>query len=179
MAHLKTIDPAAETPARELLAGVKAKLGLVPNMTRVMANSPAVLKSYLDFSGDLGAGALDPKVREQIALALAQENGCGYCLSAHTAIGKMSGLGEVEIESSRAGRAADPKTAAALIFARSVLATRGHLDPQALVAVRQAGYNDGEIAEIIAHVALNVFTNFFNSATEPEIDFPKVALHQN
>ncbi len=178
MAHLQTIDPSAETPSRELLAAVKGKMGLVPNMTKVMANSPAVLKSYLDFSGDLSAGTLSPKVREQLALAIAQENECGYCLSAHSAIGKMVGLAESDIAGSRAGHGTDAKTSAAITFSKAVLASKGHIDAQALDAVRKAGYGDGEIAEIIAHVALNVFTNFFTSATEPEIDFPKVAIQQ-
>jgi uncharacterized peroxidase-related enzyme len=176
MSRLKSIDPAAATgKAKKLLDAVKGKLGMVPNMTRVMASSPAVLESYLNFSGALAGGLLDAKTREKLALLTAQENSCDYCLSAHTAIGKMIGLKAEEIVASRQGKSSDPKTTAALTFATQVLDAKGQINDAELAAVRDAGLTDGEIAEIIAHVALNVFTNYFNLAAGVDIDFPKVS----
>ena len=179
MSRIAAIDPATATgKAHDLLTAVKAKMGLVPNMTRVMANSPAVLDGYLGLSGALAGGLLKPKVREELALVVAQDNECDYCLSAHTAIGKMVGLTPDEIAQSREGRSSDEHVAAALTFARRVLATRGAIGESDLAAVRAAGFSDGEIAEIIAHVALNVLTNYFNKATEVDIDFPAVSFRK-
>jgi uncharacterized peroxidase-related enzyme len=177
MSRLNTIDPATATgKAKDLLDAVKAKLGLVPNMTRVMANSPAVLEGYLGLSGALGHGLLDAQTRERLALVTAQQNHCNYCLSAHTAIGKMVGLTPGEVVASREGNGGSDKVTAALTFARQVLDAKGSITEANLAAVRAAGYSDGEIAEIIAHVALNVLTNYFNIATDVDIDFPKVSF---
>jgi uncharacterized peroxidase-related enzyme len=165
--------------AKQLLEGVQAKLGITPNMMRVMANSPAVLQGYLGFSAALASGALDPKLREELALEVAEQNACGYCLSAHTALGKMAGLTEAELEGAREGRSDSAKTRAALEFARTVVAKQGRTNDADVETVRRAGFSDGEIAEIIAHVALNVFTNYFNNTADVEIDFPKVALRKH
>lgn len=179
MSRLQTIDPSTATgKAKELLDAVKGKLGMVPNMTRVMATSPVVLESYLSFSGALAGGLLDAKTREELALLTAQENRCDYCLSAHTAIGKMVGLKHGEITASREGTGTNPRATAALTFAKQVLDAKGQIDDDDLAQVRAAGFSDGEIAEIIAHVALNVFTNYFNIASGVDIDFPKVSHSQ-
>jgi uncharacterized peroxidase-related enzyme len=176
MSRLQPVDPSTTTgKAKELLDAVKSKLGIVPNMTRVMAASPAVLESYLGFSRALAGGLLDAKTREQIALLTAQQNHCNYCLSAHTAIGKMVGLNHEQIIASRHGDGSNPKTTAALTFAKHILETRGQVSEADVAAVRNAGFSEGEIAKIIAHVALNVFTNYFNDVTDVDIDFPKVS----
>lgn len=176
MTRITTIDPKTATgKSKELLDAVHSKLGMTPNMTRVMASSPAVLEAYLAFSGALSGGALDAQLREQLALVVAQENGCEYCLSAHTAIGKMTGLRIDEIEASRRGLSTDAKRAAALDFARSVVIEAGAVKDEDVERVRSAGYSDGEIAEIVAAVALNVFTNYINIVAGTVIDFPKVA----
>lgn len=161
--------------ARELLDAVQAKLGSTPNMMKTMAQSPAVLEAYLNFGGALGRGQLNAKLREQIALISAEINGCGYCASAHTAIGKMVGLGAEEILAARHGRAADAEADAALRFVQKIIVSRGEVSDADLEAVKAAGFGDGEIAEIIANVALNIFTNYFNHIAGTEIDFP-VAL---
>jgi uncharacterized peroxidase-related enzyme len=177
MSRLNAIEPSAATgKAKDLLDAVKAKLGIVPNMTKVMANSPAVLEGYLGFSGALGAGLLDAKTREQLALITAQNNHCDYCLSAHTAIAKMVGLKPEEIAESRLGHGSSPRATAALKFATRVLDQKGAISDADLAEVRAAGFSDGEVAEIIAHVALNVLTNYFNIATDVEIDFPRVSF---
>jgi uncharacterized peroxidase-related enzyme len=180
MDRLKAIQPETATGrARELLDAVQAELKITPNMTRVMANSPAVLSGYLSFSGALGGGTLDAKLREQIALEVGEQNACQYCVSAHTAIGKMTGLTDSEIESAREARSAVAKNEAALQFARTIVAKQGRIADADLSAARSAGFTDGEVAEIIAHVALNIFTNYFNNAAGVEVDFPKIALRKS
>jgi len=161
---------------KQLLDAVRGKLGVVPNMMKTMAQSPAVLEAYLNFSGALGGGRLDARLREQIALLSAEANGCGYCASAHTAIGKMVGLGEDAILAARRGEAADVRTDAALKFARTVIVNRGEVSDADLQAVKGAGFSDGEVGEIVANVALNIFTNYFNEIAKTDIDFPKVQL---
>jgi len=174
MSSLSIVNPDSATgKTQELLAAVKSKLGLVPNMTKVMANSPAVLEGYLAFSGALSHSSLSAKLREQIALLVAEVNKCSYCLSAHTAIGKMVGLTPAELSSSRAGGGAS-KDAAALKFARVLIHRQGEASDDDLAGVRTTGYSDAQIAEIIAVVALNVFTNYFNKAARVPIDFPIV-----
>ena len=174
MSRIHQVDPQSATgKAKELLEAVQGKLGLVPNMTRAMANSPAVLDGYLSLSGSLSKGALSAKSREQIALAVAQTNECEYCLAAHSAIGKMVGLSVDQILDSRRGTSVDPKTDAIIQFARQVVDQRGLVSDAQISQVRAAGLKDGDIAEIVANVALNIFTNYFNHVAETEIDFPR------
>ena len=173
MARIHQVAPESATgKAKELLDAVQGKLGLVPNLTRAMANSPAVLEGYLGLSGALGKGSLSAKNREQIALAVGQANLCDYCLAAHSAIGKMVGLTPEQILDSRRGTAVDPKSDAVIRFARKVVDERGRVNDTDIADVRAAGLNDGAIAEVVANVALNIFTNYFNHVAETDIDFP-------
>ena len=175
MSRIHQIVPDSATgKAKELLDAVKGKLGLVPNITRAMANSPSVLEGYLGLSGALGKGSLSAKNREQIALAVGQANHCDYCLAAHSAIGKMVGLTPDQILDSRRGTAVDPKADAVIRFARKLVDERGRVSDADVAEVRAAGLNDGGIAEVVANVALNIFTNYFNHVAETDIDFPKV-----
>lgn len=176
MQRLQPISPEkAEGRAKQLLDGVKAKLGMVPNIMRTLASSPAALGAYLAFAEALRGGSLGPKLGEQIALAVGQANGCDYCVAAHSAVGGMLGLSEEEILDNRRATSADSRTEAALKFARTVVAERGWVGDPDVARLREAGYGDGEIAEIVAHVALNLFTNYFNHIAETEVDFPAVA----
>ena len=179
MSRITQINPEAATgKSKELLEAVKSKLGLVPNMTRAMATAPAVLEGYLQFSGSLSHGKLSPKVREQLALVVGQENQCDYCLAAHTAIGKMVGLTSEQILDSRVGRAIDAQTGALLNFAKIVVRQKGRINDADIETMRNAGFDEGIIAEVIANVALNIFTNYFNHVAGTDIDFPKAAdLH--
>jgi len=161
-----------------MLEAVQSKLKMTPNMTRVMANSSAILEAYLSFSGALAGGSLPARLREEIALTVGEQNACQYCVSAHTAIGKLTGLTDTDIEQARDARSSSAKAAAALAFAQKVLARKGQVTDADFEAVRQAGFGEGEIAEIIAHVALNIFTNYFNLAAATDVDFPKVSLRQ-
>ena len=177
MPRLTAIDPKEATgKAKELLDGVKAKIGMVPNLMRTYANSAAALEGYLNFSGALGGGLLNAKLREQIALTVADANSCEYCLSAHTAIGKMVGLNENELVASRHAGSSDAKTDAALKFAHQIVVKRGEVLDSEVQAVRAADYSEGEIVEIVANVALNIFTNYFNHVAQTVVDFPKVSL---
>jgi len=159
--------------AKELLDAVKAKLGIVPNMTRAMAVSPSILDAYLGFSGALAHGILPVRVREQLALDVGEANHCDYCVSAHSALGKRAGLTDQDVLDSRRGTSAHQKADVLLRFARTVVEKRGVVEDADIVAVRDAGYGDAEIAEVVAHVALNVFTNYFNNVAGTAIDFPK------
>ncbi|MEV0456426.1 carboxymuconolactone decarboxylase family protein [Catellatospora methionotrophica] len=175
MPRLNTVDPAtAEPQARALLNRVERALGSTPNMMRAMAESPAVLDAYLSFSGALAKGKLSGALQEQIALAIAVENECGYCLAAHTVLGERAGVSAADLEAGRSATASDPKAQAVLRFAKAVVAARGFVSDADLAEVRAAGYDDGEIGEIIAAVALNTFTNYFNSVGQTELDFPAV-----
>ncbi|MCC6863003.1 MAG: carboxymuconolactone decarboxylase family protein [Bryobacterales bacterium] len=175
MTRIQPIDPAA-APARtrELLEGVRKALGMTPNMMKTMARSPAVLEGYLALNRALSEGLLDPGFRERIALAVAEYNACGYCLSAHAVLGKAAGLTDAEVDAARRGAAAAGKVEAGLQFAQELVRRRGGVSDEALARVRGAGCSDAEIAEIVAHVALNVFTNYLNLVARTEVDFPVV-----
>src|SRR5262245_21381907 len=162
--------------ATEPLDQVQQKVGFIPSLVRTMAVSPAALEGYLGLNGALAGGALPPKVREQIALAVGEANACQYCVSAHTAIGKRLGLADAELTASRVGASSDPKVEAALAFARALVERGGDVTDVDLTRVREAGWSNAEVAEIVAHVALNVFTNYFNLTAGTEIDFPKISL---
>lgn len=163
---------------RKTFDAIQQQLGVVPNMMRTMAQSPAVLEAYLAFGAALRKGLLPAALQEQIALAVAEANACDYCLSAHAVLGRGAGLSTEEVDASREGRAADPRAAAALTFARAVVERRGAATDQDVARVRAAGFGDGEIAEILAHVGLNVFTNYFNRAVQTDVDFPLVSAGQ-
>ena len=168
---------AAPTAARASLEAVKKQLGSVPNLFRVVANSPAALEGYLGFSGALAKGALDAKTRERIALAVAEINGCGYCLSAHTYLAKnVARLDDAEITANRNGASNDPKADAAARFARTIFESRSHVTDTDVAAVKAAGYDDAQIVEIVLHVALNTLTNYVNEVAKTEIDFPVVQV---
>ncbi len=162
---------------KDIFAALQKGLGMVPNMTKVMANSPAVLQAFAQFNGAMGTSKLSGQIREQIALLTAENNSCTYCLSAHSALGKMAGLNQTQLDGARHAESADAKTLAALTFAQSVITHRGGIGDAEIKAVRAAGFSDAELAEIVAAVALNFFTNFFNRAFDVDVDFPRVEAH--
>ena len=177
MTRIQPVNYEASTgKVRELLDAVNNKLGLTPNMMKTMAQSAAVLEAYLSFNEALSNGKLNARLREQIALIAAEINGCGYCASAHTALGQMVGLGKDAILAARQGHSIDAKTDAALRFAHLVIVKRGEVSDADVQAVKDAGFSDAEISEIIANVALNIFTNYFNVIAGTDIDFPKVEI---
>lgn len=166
----------APAAAQPLLEAVKKMLGSVPNLFRITANSPAALEGYLGLNGALAKGSLDAPTRERIALAVAQINGCDYCLAAHTYLGThVAKLDEAEIAANRAGKSQDEKAEAAIRFAAALVNTRGHVSDADVSAIKAAGYSEAEIVEIVAHVALNTLTNYLNSALDTPIDFPVVS----
>ena len=177
MSRVPQIDPqTASGRTGELLQSVEQSLGTVPNFIRVLANSPAALNGFLGLYSVAHDGALDPLTRERIALTVAEQNACQYCVSAHTALGRKAGLDSDEMLANRDGTSSDGKAAAALAFTQALVENTGDVTRAEFDAVRNAGHSDAEIVEIITHVALNIFTNLIGKATQVDIDFPEVEL---
>lgn len=163
----------ASEKSQELLGEVQKKFGSIPNVFKMMANSSAVLQSYLSFSSALSAGKLDPKIAERIALLIAQDNGCEYCLAAHSAIAKNAGLSEEEIMSARQGISEDKKANAALDFVIAVVDNAGKVEDSDIEEAREAGFSDEELLEMVAAISLNILTNSLNNLAHTKLDFPK------
>ena len=180
MSRIPTPASVADAPeaSRPHLEAVQKQLGSVPNLFRLVANSPAALEGYLGLSGALGKGQLDARTRERIALAVAEQNRCDYCLSAHSYLGSnLAKLDDAEIAANRAGGSNDARAAAAVRFATRIVRERGHVTDGDLEAVKAAGYDDAQVLEIVLHVALNTLTNYVNSVAATDIDFPVVTHH--
>jgi uncharacterized peroxidase-related enzyme len=172
--RIPQIDPErASEKTKRLLGRVRTKLGLIPNLFRVLANAPVALEGYLNFSEALAGGALDNKMREQIALAVAESNLCPYCRSAHAFLGEKAGLSTEEIADAIRARAADRRTDAVLKLARIIIVQRGEVSDAELQRARAAGLTDGELVETVANIALNIFTNYINHVARTAIDFPE------
>lgn len=177
MNRINVVNPDNATPEQKaLLDAIQSQLGMVPNFLKVFANSPAALRAFLGLHEIAGAGSLDAQTRERIALALAQQNACEYCLSAHTAIGRKAGLDDAEIEANRAGSSRDSQAVAAVKFAQALARHNGEVTTAEILEVRNAGYSESDIVEIITHVGMNILTNIVGKASRVEIDFPKVPL---
>lgn len=177
MSRIPTPATIADAPAaaQPLLEAVKKQLGSVPNLFRLVATSPASLEGFLGLSGALGKGSLPAPTRERIALAVAEINGCNYCLSAHTYLGKnLAKLDDAEITANRSGASNDPIADAAVRFAAKVAHERGHVGEADLATVKLAGYTDAQVLEIILHVVVNTLTNYVNEVFKTDIDFPVV-----
>lgn len=167
---------AAPEASQPLLEAVKKQLGVAPNLFRLIANSPAALEGYLGLNGALTKGRLPAQTRERIALAVAEINGCDYCLSAHSYLAKnLAKLDEAEIAANRNGGSGDAEADAAVRFAAKIVRARGHVSDADLESVKAAGYDDAEVIEIVLHVALNTLTNYVNEVAKTEIDFPVVS----
>jgi len=174
-----SVDAAPEA-ARASLQAVGKSLGVVPNLFRLVALSPAALKGYLGIGSALSGAALDAKTQERIALAVAEINRCQYCLSAHTDLARnVAGLDDAEITANRNGASNDLRADAAVRFAASLVMSRGHVSDRDLSELRAAGYAEAEIIEIVLAVALNTFTNYVNEVAQTDIDFPVVDLQRS
>ena len=177
MSRITLIVPAEATGSVEQnFSEIKSAFGVVPNMFKAVGNSPSALSSLWGSFAALGGGRLGAKLGEQIAVAIADRNACHYCLAAHTGLGKRAGATAEEMAEAQAGRSADPRTAAALTFALNLVERRGSVESDDVNALVAAGFDEGEIVEIIAHVALNLFTNYVNVALDVPVDFPGVKL---
>jgi uncharacterized peroxidase-related enzyme len=181
MSALPQIEPADATgAAAALLTQVQKTLGSVPNMTKAMANSPALLKGYLALSGALNGGTLPAAVRERLAIASAEYNRCEYCLSAHTYLGRnIAKLDDAELERARHAQSSDPHVAVLLALSDAIARGRGEVDETVLKTAREAGVTDAEIAEVVGNLALNILTNYFNVLADVDNDWPVVAPHQH
>ncbi|KIH84042.1 carboxymuconolactone decarboxylase family protein [Pseudomonas batumici] len=165
--------PAASQP---LLAQIQQVFDATPNMFKAVANSPAALQSMWGAFGALGKGKLGAKLGEQIAVAIANRNRCEYCLAAHTVLGQKAGASAADMSAAQVGLSTDGKTDAALTFALKVVEHRAQLNDADVANLREAGFDDEQIVELLAHVALNLFTNYINVALDVPLDFPRVAL---
>ena len=175
MSNFDAVNPdLAVSRTRELLDEVQESMGMTPNMIKVLANSPEVLEGYLGFSGALAQGVLPRRLREQLALTVSEEHGCEYCLAARTTLGRMVGLSEQEIADARQATSVDIKTEVALRFARKLVQERGSVDNGDIERLHQVGFDEPAIIEIVAHVALSTFTNYFNYVARTAVDFPAV-----
>jgi len=173
MPRIPTLNAdSASTEQQQILANVKKAMGLVPNLVSTLAQSPAAANAYLAFSGALAKGSLPAKLREQIALIVGETNSCQYCVSAHSLLGQKTGLSPEEVLAARTAESTDPKTAAALTFAQKLVRDRGMVSNECVTGLREHGFTDGDIAEIVANTALNLFTNYFNHVAETVVDFP-------
>ncbi len=171
MPRLNVVDPKDATgKAKELFDGPLKGMHL--NIFKGMANSPAALEAYLSLSGALKSGLLSDRERETIALAIAEMNDCDYCRAAHTYLGKSVGLTTDQMLGARRGEVNDPKLNALTRFAQAMNEKRGFVSDEDLATLRQAGYDDGHVAEIVAVYALNTFTNYFNHVNQTDIDLP-------
>ena len=176
MSRIKAIEPEqAVGEAKQLLDAVNGKFGMVPNLARELANSPAALKAYLSLGEALESGLLSDRLREQIALTVSQTNGCDYCVAAHCAIGKSVGLSDSELTDARQSSSPDSRIDVALRFAKQLVEDRGWVSDEDVQRVRRAGFGDGEIAEIVAIVAWKTFANYFNHVAGTDVDFPAVS----
>ncbi len=169
---------ATSVERKQTLDAIHAAFGATPAMFRAVANSPAALNSMWGSFAALGGGAIGARLGEQIAVAIANRNACNYCLAAHTALGMKAGMSAEVMAAAQAGESTEPKTRAALQFALKLVEQRGQVDAADVENVRKAGFNDEEIVEILAHVALNLFTNYVNIALEVPVDFPTVRLRR-
>lgn len=177
MSRIAIIDPkTASGDARRLLDAVQTQLGATPNFIRVLANSPKALEGFLGLYGATAGFSLEKAAQERIALAIAEGNACQYCVSAHTAVGRRAGLTEEEMLLNRRGSAGDARNAAAVALARAINDNLGEVTNEEFDAARRAGLSDAQLIEVIALVALNIFTNLIGKSTHVHIDFPQVAL---
>jgi uncharacterized peroxidase-related enzyme len=165
----------SSSAARPMIDAVQKQLGVVPNLFRLLGVSPAALEGVLGLSGALGKSSLGAQTAERIALAVAEANGCEYCLSAHTYLAKnLAKLDDGEIAANREGRSSSAKADAAVRFAAKVVGNRGHVSDADVQAVKNAGFADAEVLEIVGLVALNTLTNYVNEVAKTDIDFPVV-----
>lgn len=177
MATFSPIGPEqAESPANEILAGLEQQLGMVPNIYAAMARSPSTLAALMSFGDELDKGSLSTPLKEKIALAVSNRNGCAYCVSAHTAIARNAGVSEQETVDAQRGRAEGAREEAILKLAVALNAEHGHGDNREVQAALDAGVSQAEIIEVVGQVVKNIMTNTFNGIAGTEIDFPKTAL---
>lgn len=175
MPRIKPVQTESAPKATQtLLAGVQKKLGMVPNLIATMAQSPAAAQAYLGFSQPLAGGVISSQLREQLALSVSEANRCGYCLAAHSAIGTSVGLSDDQVRDARTASSPDRITEVALKFARRIVDAQGFVADGDIAEMRDAGYDDGAIVEVVANVALTIFTNYLNHVAQTDIDFPEV-----
>lgn len=170
MGRLEKIE-ASEGNIQKMIDALKAKLGRLPNIFKGMANSEATLGFYMQGGEALSKSKLTAKEKEAIALAIGSKNECNYCKAAHTAIAGSMDVEASEIENYKALKASDEKTQSLINFSLAVMEKKGFVSDSELEEIKAKGYGDTEISEIVAVVAMNIFTNYFNHVNDTEVDF--------
>ncbi|WP_159943351.1 MULTISPECIES: carboxymuconolactone decarboxylase family protein [unclassified Nocardiopsis] len=165
----------APAEAREGLRSLAQKMGKVLNIHGEMAHAPVVLAAYQGIQKAIEEhGTFDARTREAIALAVGAANDCAYCQSAHTAAGRAAGWSEQETVQIRSGRVDfDPDLDALLSVAREITSQRGEVEERTWKSAREAGWSETQLTELFTHVALNLYTNYFNHYAQTELDVPK------
>ncbi len=176
MSRINLDTPRTPSASQVVLSQVHQAFGATPNMFKAVANSPAALKSMWAAFGALGQGTLGAALGEQIAVAIANANRCEYCLAAHSVLGQQAGVSAETMAAAQVGQSGDPRTAAALAFALKVVAQRAQVSDADVATLHEVGFGDEQVVEILAHVALNLYTNYINVALDVPVDFPRVAL---
>lgn len=179
MPRIDTISPGAtEASTQDVLDAIKSKVGMLPNLHATLAHAPAALRGYLALGDILATGKLTSAQREIVSIAAAQANGCQYCLSAHTMLGKGAGLDGAAIQDARTGAAGSSANHAIGQLVHRLIETRGRISDSDLSGAREAGLDDTQILEVVANVAMNVLTNFTNNVCQTKVDFPSVDLDE-
>ncbi len=174
-----TTSETAPEKVKPVFEGLQKQLGLVPNLFKLLAISPASLDAVRDLQKTLGR-TLNAKTRDRIHIMTAEVNGCDYCLSAHTYLGdKLSKLTAEDMEAARHGHSTDPKADIALQFAYKIARQRGHVEAADIDAVRAAGYSDADIVDIVTSTAFSFMTNLFNNMNKTDIDAEFPVIHTN
>jgi len=179
MSHIPLNDPSTTSGEhRQTFNQIKGAFGTVPNMFKAIGQSSAALESMWTSFVALGKGQINSQLGEQVAVFIANINRCEYCLAAHSMLGQNAGLSSSQLKDAQSGRSDDERTQAALDFVAKIVEQRAQLSEQDILKVKQAGFSDSEVAELVAHVALNIFTNHTNVALAVPVDFPQVPLIQ-
>ncbi len=174
MSRIPAISPEnASGDLKNIFTQIESGVGSVPNIFQHMGNSPIVLQAFLSLGEAAKKLSLDPALREEIALIVGQTNECNYCLSAHSMLGRASGLSDDEIMQARRGLSKEPKASAILQFAKAIVDNRGNVSDEELEKLRSSGVSDQEVVEIFFVIMVNMFTNYFNHIADPAIDFPQ------
>lgn len=179
MSTFNPIDPkTADTNAKAALDLVEAAFGGIPNLMKMLAIAPNVLKGVMAFNQEVTGGELETSLVEQVALLASGINQCEYCVAVHVHVGQQAGLSRDELICNLQGESSDPKSQAVLNFTRAVVNNRGQVDPSLVNALRDQGLSDKAIIEIVGVIGLYTFLNYIKHLTEPTLDFPAVEEFQ-
>lgn len=171
MAYPVLTAETAPEAAKPTLTAAQKGYGFVPNLLGVMANAPALVSAYTTLSGIFDSASLNRAERQIVLLTTSYENGCAYCMAAHSAIAGMQSVPQDVIEALRNGQAlADPKLEALRAFTRAVVVSRGWVSEAEKAAFFAAGYGEQQVLEVVLGVGLKTLSNYTNHIAETPLD---------